>query len=52
MNFNVRGFWSAIGVALSLIALYLVLENGANASKVIGAVASFTTGAFRTLQGR
>lgn len=49
---SVRGFWGAIGVALALIALYLVLENGTNASSVISAVAGGTSQVFKTLQAR
>jgi hypothetical protein len=37
---------------LALVGLYLVLRHGANASKVIGSIATGTTRVFKTLQGR
>lgn len=46
---QVRGM---IGSMLVLIGLYLVLRNGANAGKVIGATATGVTRVFKTLQGR
>jgi hypothetical protein len=49
---RVRDIYGALGVMLFLIALYLVLENGANASKVIASVGGTTSQVFRTLQGR
>lgn len=50
--FKVSGLWGALGVALTLIALYLVLEHGGGASQVFGAFASGTSKIFSTLQGR
>lgn len=49
---NIRDVYGALGVMLFLIALYLVLENGAQATRIIGAIGSSTSGVFRTLQGR
>lgn len=49
---SVRNLYGALGVMLFLIALYLVLENGANASRVIGAVGRSTGDVFKVLQGR
>lgn len=37
---------------LMLIALYLVLRYGANASRLIGSIATGTSEVFTTLQGR
>lgn len=50
--FKVSGFWTAIGVALSLIALYLVLVHFAGAQGVLGTLFSGLQGTFTTLQGR
>lgn len=50
--FNVRNVWSAVGGALALIAIYLVLENGTNASRVIGAFGNFGVNITEALQGR
>lgn len=41
-----------VGTMLMLIALYLVLRFGANATKVIGSIATGTSKVFKTLQGR
>ncbi len=49
---SVRSLYSALGVMLFLIALYLVLERGAETSRVISAVGSTTNTIFKTLQGR
>lgn len=49
---SVRNAYGALGVMLFLIAMYLVLTRGADATKIITAVGSSTTGVFRTLQGR
>lgn len=49
---KVGGFWSAIGAALALVALYLVLVNWAGAQGVLGTLFSGLTGTFKTLQGR
>lgn len=49
---NVRGFWTAIGAALLLVALYLVLTNWAGAQGVLGTLFSGLSGTFKTLQGR
>lgn len=50
--FNVRNVWTSVGAMLSLVALYLVLENGTNASRVIGAGGNFSVNILKTLQGR
>lgn len=47
--FERNGIW---GVMLALVALYLVLERGTSASRVIGAGASGWAQILRTLQGR
>lgn len=52
MNFNVRNFWSFAGAGLALVALYLVLERGTSASRVISASAGGLAQIYRTLQGR
>ena len=41
-----------VSTMLMLIALYLVLRFGGNASKVIGALAMGTSKVFKTLQAR
>lgn len=50
--FRVSGFWTAIGVAFSLVALYLVLVNWGGANSILGTLFSGLGGTFRTLQGR
>jgi hypothetical protein len=50
--FRVRDIWTWLGAGLSLVALYLVLEHGAQASTVIGASAGGLSQIYRTLQGR
>ena len=47
-----RSITGWITAAFSLIALYLVLRNGANASKLIGAMGTSAARVFKTLQGR
>ncbi len=49
---KVTGFWTAIGVALGLVALYLVLTHAAQAGQTLSALFSGLTGTFTTLQGR
>lgn len=49
---KVSGFWSAIGVALGLVALYLILINWGGAQGILGTLFSGLSGTFKTLQGR
>lgn len=49
---KVNGIWSALGVMLALIALYLLLVNADGAAKVTSSVTGGTAGIFRVLQGR
>lgn len=49
---SVRSLYSALGVALFLIAMYLVLTRAAGATDIIRAGGSTTNQIFRTLQGR
>ncbi|HUC37033.1 MAG TPA: hypothetical protein VMR97_07915 [Acidimicrobiales bacterium] len=46
------GWLGALGIMLSLIALFLVLEYAGGATGIIGALASGAAGVFGTLQGR
>lgn len=50
--FNVRNVWSMVGASFALVALYLVLEHGTAASRVIGAGGTFAEQFYKTLQGR
>ncbi len=49
---SVKSIYSALGVMLFLIALYLVLTRAAGATSIIRAGGSTTASIFRTLQGR
>jgi hypothetical protein len=49
---SVRSIYSALGVMLFLIALYLVLNNAGGATNIISAISSFAGGTFKVLQGR
>lgn len=49
---NPRGILGVIGVILALVALYLILEKGANATSILGALTSGSIGLVGTLQGR
>ena len=51
-SFNVTGVWSAVGVMLFLIAMYLVLTHSAGATGVLGALFSGGGSLAQTLQGR
>ena len=51
-NFNVTGFWSAVGVMLLLIAIYLVLNNASGAEGILGSLFSGGGSLAKTLQGR
>jgi hypothetical protein len=46
-----RQITGIVSTMLMLIALYLVLSRGANATKIIGAIATGGAKVFRTLQG-
>ncbi|HZU18296.1 MAG TPA: hypothetical protein VFD01_17050 [Candidatus Dormibacteraeota bacterium] len=47
-----RGWTRWVMVALSLIALYLLLEHAAQAAQVISTIGAGTMALFGTLQGR
>jgi hypothetical protein len=49
---SIRGFYSALGVMLFLVALYLVLNQASGATSIIGSAASAGRTIFTTLQGR
>jgi hypothetical protein len=49
---RVHGIYGTIGVMLFLVALYLVLEHGGQASSIIGAIGQNSSGVLKTLQGR
>lgn len=49
---TVRGFYSALGVMLFLIALYLVLTRAGGATQIISSSAAAGANIFKTLQGR
>jgi hypothetical protein len=49
---HIRNLYGALGVALFLIAMYLVLERASQTSTVIKAAGGTTNDIFRTLQGR
>lgn len=49
---SVRSIYSALGVMLFLIAMYLVLTRAAGATSIIRAGGGTTVDIFRTLQGR
>jgi hypothetical protein len=48
----VRQVTGLVSTMLALIALYLVLRFGGNASKVIGSIATGASRVFKTLQAR
>lgn len=50
--FAVNGIWTAVGVMLTLVALYLVLMNATGAKDVLGALFTGWQGTLQTLQGR
>ena len=47
-----RSITGIVTTMLMLIALFLVLKHGANASKLIGSIAVGSSKVFKTLQGR
>jgi hypothetical protein len=49
---SVRSIYSALGVMLFLVALYLVLTNAGGFTQIVGAVSSFSGNTFKVLQGR
>jgi hypothetical protein len=49
---SIRGVYGVVGVMLFLIALYLVLEHGGQASGIISAFSKLGVDLGRTLQGR
>jgi hypothetical protein len=51
-QFNVTGVWSAVGVMLFLIAMYLVLTHASGAAGVLGALFNGGGNLAATLQGR
>lgn len=50
--FRVSGAWSFVGVSLTLVALYLLLEHAGQASQIFTALASSLGGIYGVLQGR
>lgn len=49
---SVKSVYSALGVMLFLVAMYLVLTQAGGATKIISSVASGANATFKTLQGR
>jgi len=49
---SVRSVYSALGVMLFLIALYLVLVNASGATSIISSGGGSLSSLFKTLQGR
>jgi len=49
---HVKSVYSALGVMLFLVAMYLVLTQAAGATKIITSVAAASSQTFKTLQGR
>lgn len=49
--FAVSGIWTAVGVMLTLVALYLVLMHATGATSVLGALFGGWQGTLKTLQG-
>lgn len=49
---SIRGFYSALGVMLFLVALYLVLTRASGATQIISSGASAGANIFKVLQGR
>ena len=49
---HVRGVYGSLGVMLFLVAMYLVLEHGTDASNIIKAGGGTLSDVFKTLQGR
>lgn len=52
MNFRINGAWSALGVMLGLVALYLVLDRSQGFARVTGSGANALGQLFAVLQGR
>ncbi|MHB1725998.1 MAG: hypothetical protein ACYCVS_11745 [Acidimicrobiales bacterium] len=50
--FQVNGIWTAVGVMLTLVALYLILVHGSAAKSVLSALFTGWQGTLSTLQGR
>lgn len=51
-TFRINGAWSALGLMLALVALYLVLQNSRGFSRVTGSGANALGQLFAVLQGR
>lgn len=49
---SVKSVYSALGVMLFLVAMYLVLEHGAQTTQIIASIATAGKTVFGTLQGR
>lgn len=49
---NIRTFWQAIGVIFTLIALYLILDNGGAFTRIVNSFFRGGNTLARTLQGR
>jgi hypothetical protein len=52
MAFRVSGIWSMVGVAMALIALYLILEHVLGATDILGSLFSGAVAGAGVLQGR
>jgi hypothetical protein len=49
---SVKSVYSALGVMLFLVAMYLVLQHAGGATQIIASIASAGKMTFGTLQGR
>jgi hypothetical protein len=49
---SVRSVYSALGVMLFLVAMYLVLTHAGGFTQIVQAVSSFSGSTFKVLQGR
>jgi len=52
MAFRPGSWLGALGIMLSLIALFLILEYAGGTTSIIGSLATGAIGVFGTLQGR
>lgn len=50
--FQVSGIWTAVGVMLILVALYLILNNALGAAGLLKTLFTGWQGTLSTLQGR
>ena len=49
---SIKGFYSALGVMLFLVAMYLVLTRASGATQIISSAAGAGSSIFKVLQGR